>query len=408
MKNQKNKSILSIPIIFIFLLALSFNLSAQTWEQLNNSPLTGDHCNGYGLDGKAYIVDSENGANVSSGLWEYTAETDTWVRLKDFPGQSRTLAAGDDWNGKYYYGFGRRGNQFFTDLWVFDPVDTSFTQLPSCPGSPKAHPAFIAHNDKIFVGAGSISSGNSRDWWEYDMITEQWSQKPNVPGDRRHHPFYFSIDDDIYVGGGHVFNWGRYNPVTEQWTAIDNFPEGRVAGTQFSHGGYGYVLAGDDYLHVHVPVWQTFLRYNAQENEWEELPPLPNGSRWAPASFVIDDVVYFFGGLSDNIPGDASMWKFDLMSLDTPTSTEDLTNELQVPIEAFPNPFQDKVQIKGQVDLDQKYTIRVLDIQGRNVLTMDNFDLRNDINLASISVGIYFLEISNKNYLETIKLVKSK
>ncbi len=407
MNKLENKTRVLIPITFFFLLISTLNLSAQTWEQVNNSPLTSDHCNGFGIDGKAYIIDSENG-NAQTGLWEYTAATDSWVRLKDFPGTARGFAAGDDWNGKYYYGFGRSDNALFTDLWVFDPVDTSFTQLPSCPGVAKYHPAFVAHNDKIFVGAGSTASGNSRDWWEYDILTQQWSQKPNVPGNRRHHPFYFSIGDNIYVGGGHAFNWSEYNPTTEEWVQIDDFPEGRVAGTQFSHGDYGYVLAGDDASHIHVPTWQTFLRYNDQLDEWEELPPLPNGSRWAPASFIIDDYVYFFAGLSDLVFGDQSMWKFDLTSLDdNMVSTENVLSGA-TNIEVFPNPSSSKINVVGHLDLDQRYQVKIIDLQGKTLSTTNDVDLNQEMDISFVPNGIYFLEVSNKSYLETIKLIKSK
>ncbi|MEO1626419.1 MAG: kelch repeat-containing protein [Bacteroidota bacterium] len=319
-----NKHLFFSPLSLSVLAVLfASTLSAQTWERLSDSPFYKHHSNGYGHEGKAYIFEGIlNSRDVSNRLWEYTPETDTWVRLPDFPGPARAIAIGDDWEGKYYYGFGDGVNGRLNDLWVFDPVDTSFTQLPSCPCIGRTHPSLIAHNDKVYMGAGSSSNGDLRDWWIYDINTQQWTQGPNIPGTRRHHTFHFSSGDDVYVGGGHVFNWLKYDTNTGEWSEIDNTPLGRVAGTQLNYKGDGLIVAGDDYLHDHVPNFETFMRYSTQTDEWEYLPPLPNGSRWAPSSFIIDDQLYFFGGLSSNINNDVSVWKFDLNFLSCLPATD--------------------------------------------------------------------------------------
>ena len=292
---------------------------AQTWEQLNNSPFIDHHTNSFGFEGKGYAfkgVPDDNGSIQSNQVWTYTPETDSWEFLTNFPGESRRISIGDDWDGKYYYGFGLGGpTGRLNDLWVFDPADMSFTELPSCPCTERSHPSLIAHNDKIFMGGGSSANGDLRDFWEYDMITQVWSQKPEIPGGNRHHTFHFSHEQYVYVGGGHVFNWNRYDPINEEWTPIDDLPAGRVAGTQFNYNGFGFLLAGDDASHTHVPDFETFMYYDPASAEWDYLPSLPNGSRWAPSSFLLGDDLYFFAGLSDIINGDATMWKFDLSNL---------------------------------------------------------------------------------------------
>ena len=294
-------------------------VNGQAWQQINDSPFTDDHTNGFGFDGKAYVfqgIPSGNGNQSANQVWVYDPEMDSWEILTNFPGTPRRISIGDDWDGKYYYGFGLGGpDGALNDLWVFDPVDTSFTQLPSCPCIGRSHPSLIAHNDKIFMGAGSSANGDLKDWWEYDILTQQWTQKEDIPGDDRHHMFHFSSGDYVYVGGGHVSNWNRYDPENEVWTPIDDLPQGRVAGTQFNYNGLGFILAGDDATHTHVPDFETFMYFNPDSQEWDYLPELPNGSRWAPSSFIIEDYLYFMGGVSDIINGDASMWKFDLSLL---------------------------------------------------------------------------------------------
>jgi len=299
-------------ILILFTLLFSFYAAAQNWEELAEPPFEKDHSNGYGFQNYAYVMEGS-----SNHVWQYDPSTDNWVQFPDFPGESRSIAIGDDWNGKYYYGFGSSNSTFngLSDLWEFNPIDTSWTQLPSCPCIGRSHPAFIAHNDKVFMATGSSDNGDLDDFWEYDMLTQTWSQNMDIPGGNRHHPFQFHIDSLIYLGGGHEDNWVEYNPSAGTLVEIDNLPLGRVAGTQFSYGGKGFILAGDDASHQSVPDIETFMYYDKNAAGWDYLPSLPTGSRWAPSSFIVNDVVYFFGG-SPSTSGDYSMWKFDLSYLD--------------------------------------------------------------------------------------------
>ena len=123
-------------------------------------------------------------------------------------------------------------------------------------------PRLICVGNKILMGCGSNDNGNLNDWWEYDIPSNTWSAKPNLPGLERHHPFYFGIGDYAYVGMGHgtlpgpgtnpntgvniYSDFYRYNPANSTWQRLGDFPgEARVAGTQFTYNGKGYVLSGD-------------------------------------------------------------------------------------------------------------------------------------------------------------------
>ncbi|MEZ4902787.1 MAG: hypothetical protein R2822_14060 [Spirosomataceae bacterium] len=71
----------------------------------------------------------------------------------------------------------------------------------------------------------------------------------------RHHPFYFAVNGKTYVGFGHgsafvdgnniYKDFYRISSKQRQWKQLRDFPDmGRVAGTQFDHDGYGYILSG--------------------------------------------------------------------------------------------------------------------------------------------------------------------
>ncbi len=294
---------------FIFLLFSSF-ISFSQWTQLNDIPFINHHSNGFGIENKAYIIQGEAGSSGNT-IWQYDADADVWEDLGLVPGPARGFSIGDDMDGKYYFGFGTGRN----DLWVYDPSTNEFEELPTCPCEGRAHPALVAHNNKIFMGAGSGNNNDLNDWWIYDLNTETWEQKENMPGQRRHHPYQFGIDDAIYVGGGHRGNWLKWDITEETWTAIDDLPGGRVAGTQFSHNGKGFVLSGDQADHSALTD-RGFMMYDPETDEWLELPLEEQMHRWACSSFIINDEIYYFGGIGGVSGGnDLNMWKFDLSNI---------------------------------------------------------------------------------------------
>ncbi len=307
-------------LLLLFVLGLVVSPIYAQWEQLNDIPFVKHHSNGFGFNGKAYILEGTgDDDNLSNELWQYDPISDNWDRLQDFPGPGRSISIGDDMDDKYYFGFGGGENGALNDLWEYDPETNTFKELASCPCIGRSHPAFVAHEGKIYMGSGSSSNGDLRDWWIYDLATDEWTEGPDIPGENRHHPFQFGIDDGIFVGGGHRSNWSRYDINDGTWTAINDFPGGRVAGTQFSFEGKGYVLSGDAADHGPIAENVFFLQYDPETDEWIELPPHPELNRWACSSFIIDDYLYLFGGYmySETEPfNDAAVWRFNMRKLD--------------------------------------------------------------------------------------------
>lgn len=400
-------------ILTLVAIALISQVNAQLWEELDAPPFQKHHSNGFSHEGIAYVFEGTYEESSSKELWQYTPEDDTWMQLPDFPGARRSISIGDDWDGLYYHGFGKGDPDdsegpfadYLNDLWVFDPVTQTHTELPSCPCEGRTHPAFSAHNGKILMGSGSTFNGDLKDWWEYDMETQEWTEKEDIPGGDRHHPFFFAMDNSIYVGGGHQFNWLRWDLDTEQWSTIDDTPEGRVAGSQFAFNGLGFVLGGDDATHNHVPDVQSFMSYDPLTDEWQAHQPLPNGSRWAPSSFIIDGYVYFFGGLDDGDSNDNSMWRFNLESLDVTIGLDDSEFASNNTISIFPNPSHDFLLISG---ITEQANVKFISMTGETVLSIEN--LRNDrskIDISTLPTGVYHVTVGTGELMEVIRFVKS-
>jgi N-acetylneuraminic acid mutarotase len=91
-------------------------------------------------------------------------------------------------------------------------------------------------------------------------------------------------------GGPVIYkDWYRLDTVNNRWQRLRDFPgEARVAGTQFSHNGYGYVLSGDGDDHSYM-LEGEFWQYDHDTDIWNQMPSHPDVSRWAPGSLVIGD-----------------------------------------------------------------------------------------------------------------------
>lgn len=296
---------------------------AQTWSTVAELPdghLT-NHAFGFAVDGTGYLIAGQTPNGFTNAAYSYNPENDTWAALPDFPGEPRGYTIGDVWDGIAWMGFGLNDDGAMNDLWRFDPATGDWTEMASCPCEPRYHPAFVAHEGHIYMGMGSSFGGDLGDWWDYDMATDTWTEKPSIPAPERHHPYQFGIDGVIYTGFGHngpdIYNtWYAYDPSGESWEEVASLPDqGRVAGTQFAHGGLGFALSGDGESHSSMDLGE-FWAYDPVADSWTEWPAHPGMSRWAPASFVIGDDVYLIQGMSYD-PGTfeymETNWKFALV-----------------------------------------------------------------------------------------------
>jgi N-acetylneuraminic acid mutarotase len=398
---------MSTTNLFPILLLFTLPCFSQEWKSATPPPgfLT-DHTFGFSIDDKGYLVSGTTEFNgPTKAFLRFDPETDTWDTLEEFPGLARGYGIGDVWDRKAYFGFGTSPDSLLRDLWVFDPDSMQWTELTSCPCAPRLHPTFVANKGKIFVGLGNNNDGNLTDWWEYDIPSDAWSQKPDYPDTRRHHPYQFAIGDYVYTAFGHgngIFReLYRYDPVLEEWQRMADIPgEGRVAGTQFSYAGKGYVLSGDGDDHLSMETGEMW-RYDPLLNTWDSLPPHPGKSRWAPASFVIDGVAYLYNGTSyfkgTGFVYQAEAYSFDLKEMVSSAADLSISSSFTL----YPNPFSSSFYIKA---LEEDY-------QQLSIYTMDNklvytsaYSTQHDV--SHLPAGLYRIEIHTDDTIEVMLGVK--
>jgi len=398
--------LLSTLFVFVFTMVCGNIMSAQ-WVEKAQMPeeFRSHHSFGFAINGTGYIVAGSTAPNddFSKSFYSYDPGTDSWTKKVDFPGPARGFAIGEVYNDKAYFGFGFGTSSPLNDLWEYDQVADEWTQLPSCPCAPRFHPALTIANNKLIVGMGGSNSGNRNDFWMYDIETQAWEQIADFPSVVRHHPYQFSIDDYHYAGLGHgasIYDeWYRYDATTDTWEQMADLPgEGRVAGTQFAVNGKGYVLSGDGMDHSSMEEGE-FYEYDPALDTWTELTPHPGTSRWAPASFVIENEVFIVNGQT-LVPDLGYQYVDEVYSfqLEEPVSNEDVDFSFEV----YPNPATDFLQVDftGATD-DVK--VEITDITGQKIHTQSTTE---SINVSAFPAGTYLIEISQNEKVVTKKFSK--
>jgi N-acetylneuraminic acid mutarotase len=390
-------------ILFAFIL-ISSPLLAQTWTSQANLPSGRHHPITFSLNGKGYAVTGTSSSNVpTSDFYDYDPVTNTWGTLPSFPGLSRSFGIGTVADSIAYIGFGATTTQYLNDMWSFDASDSSWTQLASCPGVGRRHPAMIAIGDKIYVGLGDGASGDLRDWWMYTISTNTWSQTANFLGVGRHHPFMFNAGGEVFAGLGHsgrnVYrDWYKLDTITNTWSIMSVFPgQARVAGTQFSANGYGYVLSGDGSNHSYMLTGE-FWQYDPSLDSWTQLTAHPGRSKWAPGSFIINNEVYFFGGLdrlTNSFP--LNTYKY---TLPNPTGIDE-EQEILSNTYIYPNPASNQISWKS----DKRFTdVRIFNSVGQ--LSFSGTAVTGNVDVSNFANGLYFVQFyHNDNLVETSKVL---
>jgi len=378
-------------IILLGCLCLSLNIVAQSWTPIADFPAGMHHPVTWAIDGFGYAATGTDATNSpTKDFYRYDPSTDSWTTMAQFPGSPRSFAMGVAYKGIGYLGFGATTVTALRDLWSYDPATDSWSPLAPCPCNGRRHPSFVATNDAIYVGLGDGQGGNYKDWWKYDIPTNSWSQLPDLPGPPRHHPFQFVVNNKVYAGLGHAGNviykdWYQLDPTTDSWTQMSDFPgEARVAGTQFDHAKKGYVLSGDGDNHSFMADGE-FWEYDDVSDSWTQLASHPGRSRWAPGSFIINDKVFFFGGLDrGNNQLRVEGYKYSL------PSTVSLAENEPSMVKVYPNPADNWLLIESKTEFEG---VEILNSTGQLVVKTGQVQ---ELELSHLPAGVYHLRIVGK------------
>jgi PKD repeat protein len=296
-------------IIFFFLVTQYTLFGQLGWVQKDSLPSSGRYCHiSFVIGDKAYAglgsIDAELRV-FSAGFFRYDPVNDSWERLGDFPGGGRYSSSAFSLNGKGYVCLGRDTNlMWLNDVWEFDPVTEGWVKKSDFPGGSRYNSATFVIGNNAYVVGGSINEGNNylNDLWCYDPATDTWTQKRNLPTAHKAGPVAFSLNDKGYVvGGGYstyepTKDFYEYNPVTNDWSQLPDLPELRTGAVGFVIGDKAYVGTGTDLNSTYKSFWY----FTPSTNTWTAIsdPPADFSERIAGTAFSIGNTGYVLAGRS--------------------------------------------------------------------------------------------------------------
>jgi Kelch motif len=295
-----------------------------TWHTMAPSPITLFEAQGAVVDGRLYVFGGFYNASTQATQRAnvYDPVENAWKPLADLP--EKITHAGSATDGKTIYlagGFiGDHPGGSSRKVWMYDIESDTWEQAPPLPAERGGGALVRLEGELHFFGGGTRVAGGqiNRDWPDHWVLQldggSEWTSAAPLPNPRNHIGGAV-LNGWIYaVGGQHLEDEQRgnqssvhaYDPKTDTWTAVADLPRplGHISASTVESNGCLFVAGGITQGSQEVA---NVVRYDAENDRWMELTPLPN-SRKSPVAGVIENqLIVTTGSLS------STTWVGDFM-----------------------------------------------------------------------------------------------
>jgi N-acetylneuraminic acid mutarotase len=212
--------------------------------------------------------------NLCKDFYKYSPKTNTWTKLKDFPGSARRGAISFSAKGKGYILGGDNGS-LLNDLWEYNPITDSWSETSgtgSFNGRKRKNGFTFTIGNIVYIGGGVNNGVYLNDCWAFDANANTWTEKGKInnnSGDSydddytipRAYGVTFVISGKGYVtlgsNGSLLTDTWEFNPTDGLWTRKTYF-EGtaRNYASSFSVANRGFVLCGINGSQYFSDIWE--------------------------------------------------------------------------------------------------------------------------------------------------------
>jgi N-acetylneuraminic acid mutarotase len=436
-----------------------YDPATNAWTQMNNFPAGQRQVPAaFVIDNKAYIATGRNNGNIfQNDLWEYDPLLDAWTQKSNLPGIPRSQPFGFAIDGLGYIGGGfDQSLNGLNDFYQYDPVADTWIQKASLPAAGRGDPAGFAIGCRGYAGTGQTLPVNNvlNDFWEFDSANNQWTAKSSFGGSARDESSYFVIGEKGYLGLGGVNgasltnDFWQYSPDTTciqvipvaAFNATNHICPGTCTDfTNLSSGATSYLWTFNGANpSVSTDVNPVNICYNTPGNfsvsliainssgsdtvllnNFMTVYPYPspqgitqNGDtlianqgassyQWYFNGAIISgatDYLYVAAESGDYnvVATDENNCEVEAVIFDVIAATTPLSFGEGSGVRLFPNPVKDKLEIRNLV-AGTNLSIVIYNNLGEKILDLkeENVPERLSIDLAFISAGTYFLQLSS-------------
>jgi uncharacterized delta-60 repeat protein len=387
----------------------------------------------YGEDGNIYAAGYSTGEGTGS---DFTVVSLTNTGVERWLFIYAVQCSGDD--KSYSIAYGQDGNIYvagtsWNDSSWYDVTVVSLTSTgierwvyrytgPASSGD-WAHSIVYGEDGNVYVAGRSAAALNNYDFTVISLTPagiQRWVYQYNGPGDSDDcaYAIVYGQDANIYVAG-----YSTDMDSTFDFTVISL----TSAGTErwvYQYGGFGraYSIVCSPAGHVYAAGWS--VENNSTMIDFTIISLTSDGSeRWvyrydSPANY--DDRAFsitygqdgnlYAGGWSYN---NITNYDFTVISLEAEVGIAEgkvFDRRRHPSFEVYPNPFRQILNIYFSISIDTDLSIKVYDVSGRLVKTIQNSMVSGNYILKwhgdddcgrAVSQGIYFVQIKNLDSGET-------
>lgn len=271
----------------------------------------------------------EGAQSVSDDFLEYDANRDVWTELSPLP-EARHHIAVSIIEDKLYGIGGFKGGfpnwEAQSTVFVYDFNTEEWTESTPLP-QPRGEHSTAVIDGKIYVIGGRYKrtpdSANYDDHFDtssvlvFDPITKVWSSAPDAPTARNSHSAAV-IDGKIYIVGGRQFkeqangeyanvnvaNLEVYDPEEERWETLSPLPQGTGGISAAVLDGKLYVFGGEQWVPEQTVLAEAWV-YDPALDQWTSAPDMKT-PRHGTAAGAIGNQIYVFGGATETGAGAVS------------------------------------------------------------------------------------------------------
>lgn len=410
-----------IAILMILLIVVSF-LFSQEWHQIAPLNCARGGASAVALNGYIYVMGgkAEDGRILSS-VERYNTKLATWDEASVSPlSYPRYNASALVFNNKIYFIGGRDDRQVIKKTEVYDPVQNLWSEAHELRNEREGFSAVLLSNSIYAIGGQKEDNEFTDEVEWYDQNEDEWEEADfDLPYPRAAF-FAAAISDTFYMFGGYFYGLTSsiYIAVPGlngyELNAGGNLDIARAYGATAQIGNNIYLIGGE----TGKGKTNRVDIYNIGTATFSPGKPLRD-SKSGIAAAVMGDTIFAIGGFDANT-GEAlatvEMIHIGPTAIDVPSDAT--FPQRPILINAYPNPFNGKVNLKIQIPHAGEYDMAIYDLNGRKVKHLMNGRFAQKEQLLSwngtddyglhVASGLFFLVIKNQNRMEKAKLVYVK
>lgn len=396
-------------LLVFFFVSIGMTGFSYDWDQLADFGGTARHRTPMlAIGNKIYTglghYNGGAGNTLWEDWWEYDPATNAWTQKANYGGGINYHATGFTIGDYGYVGTGRvtsSGNNLTKSFYRYDPVTNTWTQMADFGGAARRGAVGFAIDGYGYIGTGEPPSGALyNDFYKYDPSTDSWSPIASLPTAGRVSAVGFELGGYGYCGTGGFGSFGgsqkdfwRYDPNTDTWQQmadVGTIP--RMEATGFSHMGKGYILCGDN-MSSGIN-YSDMYEYDPAANVWTQREDFPGTARRYMAAATLNDITYC--GLGTNGTNFKDFWRFSANAFYD--EAEDIST-----FDCYPNPVTNQVNFRA--DLNENYSITIMNSQGKIVHKIDEVNGSITIERNGLPSGVYIYTIKTTSGIQTGKLI---